>query len=50
MAHVWIVNPYDRTVIVHRPDVDPELFNARQELSAKPHLPGFKVAVARLFE
>ena len=50
VAHVWIVNPYDRTVLVHRPDAEPELFNARQELTAEPHLPGFKVAVARLFE
>jgi hypothetical protein len=37
-------------VMVHRPDAEPELFNIRQELSGEPHLPGFRVPVARLFE
>lgn len=47
---VWIVNPRWRTVTVHRPGAEPETFNARQELTAEPHLPGFRVAVAALFE
>lgn len=46
---VWIVSPRFRTVTVHRPDAEPELFNATQELSGGPHLPGFRVAVARIF-
>jgi Uma2 family endonuclease len=46
---VWLVDPHHRTVEVHRPDGEPELFNVRQELSADPHLPGFQVAVARIF-
>ncbi|MFO0893105.1 MAG: Uma2 family endonuclease [Isosphaeraceae bacterium] len=50
VALVWILNPYDRTVKVHRPGAEPELFNARQDISAEPHLPGFRVAVARLFD
>lgn len=33
-----------RTVLVLRPDNEPELFNVTQELTAEPHLP-----VARLF-
>lgn len=47
---VWVLDPYDRTVTVYRPDAEPELFNVRQELSGEPHLPGFRVPVARLFE
>ena len=47
---VWIINPYDRTVTVHRLDREPELFNVNQELSGEPHLPGFRVPVAQLFE
>ena len=49
VAVVWIVDPYFRTVKVHRPDAEPELFNVRQELTAEPHLPGFRVPVSRLF-
>jgi Uma2 family endonuclease len=47
---VWVINPHDRTVTVYRPDARPQLFNEEQEMSAEPHLPGFRVAVARLFE
>jgi Uma2 family endonuclease len=47
---VWWVDPEFRTVMVHRPDAEPELFNVRQELSAEPHLPGFRIPVANLFK
>jgi Uma2 family endonuclease len=47
---IWIIDPHDRTVRVYRPGAEPELFNVRQELSGEPHLPGFRVPVARLFE
>jgi Uma2 family endonuclease len=47
---VWVVHPYDRTVTVYRRDAELELFNVGQELSGEPHLPGFRVPVARLFE
>jgi Uma2 family endonuclease len=50
VALVWIVDPDDQTVRVYRPDARPELFNADHELSGEPHLPGFRVAVRRLFE
>ena len=46
---VWIVHPRQRTVLVYRPDAEPALFNRSQELSGEPHLPGFRVAVARIF-
>jgi Uma2 family endonuclease len=46
---VWIVDPHDRTVLVYRPGAEPVLFNARQELSGDPELPGFRVAVSEFF-
>src|SRR5208337_35442 len=47
---IWIIDPYRRTITVHQPDSVPKLFNVRDELSVEPHLPGFRVPVARLFE
>jgi Uma2 family endonuclease len=47
---IWIVDPHRRTVVVHRPDAEPELFNVKQEISAEPHLPGFRVPVLRFFD
>jgi Uma2 family endonuclease len=47
---IWLVDSHRRTVQVLRPDAEPELFNVTQELSGEPHLPGFRVAVARIFE
>jgi len=47
---IWLADPRFSTIIVHRPDAKPELFNAGQEITAEPHLPGFRVAVADLFE
>ncbi len=46
---VWVIDPHDRTVLIYRPEQEPELVNVRQELSAEPHLPGFRVPVAQLF-
>ena len=45
---VWIINPRFRTVTVHRPGDEPELFNVLQELSGEPHLPGLRIRVADL--
>ncbi len=47
---VWIVEPSFSTVTVYRPDAKPQLFNSDQEITAEPFLPGFRVAVAKLFE
>jgi Uma2 family endonuclease len=49
VALIRIVDPHDRTVLVYRPGKEPELFNARQELSGDPELPGFRVAVSEFF-
>ncbi len=50
MPLVWVVHPSDRTVIVYGSNANLELCNIGQELSVEPHLPGFRVPVARLFE
>ena len=47
---VWIVSPKFRTVEVHRPDADPELFNVQQTLTADPALSGFSTPVRAIFE
>ena len=47
---VWIVDPFDETVIVYRPAQEPVLFNRSQELSGDPELPGFRCRVAEIFE
>lgn len=47
---VWVVDPDFGTVCVYRPAKEPELFNLRQELTGEPELPGFRVAVAEIFD
>ncbi len=46
---VWIIDCDDLTVLVYRPGEEPELFTVKQELTAEPHLPGFRYPVAGLF-
>jgi Uma2 family endonuclease len=46
---VWIVDSYDQTIKVFRPNSEPELFNMNQEISGEPHMPGFTVKVAKVF-
>jgi Uma2 family endonuclease len=47
---VWVIDPVLCTVDVYRPDALPQSFNIEQELTAEPHLPGFRAAVAELFD
>lgn len=47
---VWVVNPDFETVSAYSRSEEPRLFNCSQELAAEPHLPGFRVRVAELFE
>ena len=47
---VWEVDPDLQTVRVHRPGRPSAMVNIEQELSGEPELPGFRVAVAALFE
>ena len=46
---VWIVDPDFRTVVVHRPGVPPEMFNATHELAGGEEMPGFRAGVAAIF-
>jgi Uma2 family endonuclease len=46
---VWIVHPRFHTVTVYRPGAEPELYNVNQEITAEPHLPGFRGRVADFF-
>src|SRR5439155_16010442 len=46
VASVWVVDPDFETVLVYRADAEPISFNRQQELTAEPHLPGFRVRVA----
>lgn len=47
---VWIIDPDFETVSAFVPNGEPRLFNRDQELTGEPHLPGFGVRVAELFE
>jgi len=49
LAVVWVIDPNFQTVTIHTPDAEPRMVSASQELTSEPHLPGFKVQVARLF-
>jgi Uma2 family endonuclease len=49
VKQAWVVDPHDETVTVYRPGQPPETFNITRELSGEPDLPGFRVAVARIF-
>ena len=46
---VWEIDPDFRTVKIHRPGEEPVLVNRKQELSAEPQLPGFRIAMTELF-
>jgi len=46
---VWIINCRHRIVTVLRPGAKVEAFDIDEELSAEPHLPGFRVKVRDLF-
>ena len=47
---VWEVDPEFQHVRVYRPDLPVEGYNITQELVGDPYLPGFRVAVADIFD
>lgn len=47
---VWIIDPAAQTITIFEINQPPRLVNRTQELTAEPHLPGFRVAVHELFE
>ena len=49
VAVVWEVNPYYQTVTVHRPGAPREIFKEGQDITAEPHLSGFRAPVSEIF-
>ena len=49
VALVWRVKPALKFLTIFRPDATPRAFGLGDELTAEPHLPGFRVAVAEIF-
>ena len=47
---VWLLDLHDKSVTVYRPGAEPELFNRLMDITAEPHLPGFRAKVSDLFE
>lgn len=50
VPQVWVLDPHFRTVTVYRPTGEPVMLNATHQLDGGTDLPGFSVAVARLFD
>jgi Uma2 family endonuclease len=50
VPHVWVIQPRSRTITAYHPGVEPRFFTASQQIDAEPHLPGFRMPVASLFE
>lgn len=46
---VWIVNPQDRTVTVHRSPTDSKTFSGDDYLEAPDLFPGFRLSLDRIF-
>lgn len=46
---VWIVNPKDRMVTVHRSPTDSTTFSGSDYLEAQDILPGFRISLDRIF-
>ncbi|MGD9853475.1 MAG: Uma2 family endonuclease [Planctomycetaceae bacterium] len=46
---IWIVDPFRRTIVQHRPNAEPEMFTGKDEISCDPHLSGFRMTVGDLF-
>ena len=47
---VWLLDLHDKSVTAYSPGAEPLFFNRLMEISGEPHLPGFRVPVANLFE
>lgn len=46
---VWLVDPEERTIRIHRASRPPEQFNESEAIVELPELPGLQVNLARLF-
>lgn len=50
IAIVWLVDPEDRSVTVHRASQLPQVYEGADELRGEPELPGLVVRIADLFQ
>lgn len=46
---VWVIDPTFRTVVVHRPNTEPQMFAGNSALTGQDVLPEFAVAVSEIF-
>lgn len=46
---VWVINPSTRQIVVYKPDSEPEMLGENDDLDGYSVLPGFRLAVAKLF-
>jgi Uma2 family endonuclease len=49
VPHVWMASVEFRTVTAYRPGAEPQLFSVSHTISAEPHLPGLRIALADIF-
>ena len=49
VSQVWIINPYQETLSVHRPDREQEFFTFSDEFVGDDTLPGLSFPIAELF-
>lgn len=47
---VWVVDPDERTVTVHRPVLEPQILSTEESLEGHDVIPGFTYPLRRLFE
>jgi Uma2 family endonuclease len=45
----WLIDPFEKTVHVYRPGVDPEILEEPQSVSADPVLPGFELQLEEIW-
>lgn len=46
---VWVLNPYFKTLTVHRPRVGVDALSSTDTLTGDPELPGFTATVGEFF-
>ena len=46
---VWVLNPYNKTLVIHRPGDDALALDVRDTITGDPELPGFSAPVADFF-
>ena len=49
VKRIWIADPEFRTITVHRPDAEPQLFNVNEALENDPVLPGLSIPLKEIF-